>query len=129
MWKMRVVFVAFGLMLGLVGNSQVYGDVGIAKRKVVTDCERKIAASGSEGLIFITIKVNRDGKVTAATLEMGRSTVSNTILVREALVRAKKMLFEADYTAPTFHEGIVEFKVTKSGEGKAVKRKNILPEE
>lgn len=129
MSKMRVLLVVFGLMLGYVGNTQVYGEIGIAKRKVAKDCERKITSSASEGLIVIAVVVNRDGNVTSSTLDETRTTVSNTMLVREAMMRSKKMKFEADYTAPTYHKGLIEFKVEKvTGGNEELKKKNVLPQ-
>ncbi|MEZ4938246.1 MAG: hypothetical protein R2799_11700 [Crocinitomicaceae bacterium] len=125
----RVFLLGVVLFLGLTSYAQIYGELGTSKREIAADCDRKLSASGTEGLIFISIVVNRDGEVTSAVLEEVRSTVSNTMLVREALIRAKKMKFAADYTAPQWHKGTIEFKVEKKSAGnEELKRKNILPE-
>ncbi|MCB0478341.1 MAG: hypothetical protein KDC84_09265 [Crocinitomicaceae bacterium] len=125
----RLFFLGVILLIGVSTHAQVFGDLGTSHREVLTDCDHKISASGSSGLIFITIVVNRDGEVTSAVLDTERSSISSTILVREAVMRAKKMKFKADYMAPTYHKGIVEFKVVKESAGnEEMKKKNILPE-
>ncbi len=106
-----VFFVAFCFSLN--GHSQVYGDVGISKRKVLTDCDRKISSSSKEGLIFIDIAVDVDGNVTSTELDEERSVVTHIILVREAKLRAKKMKFEKGMHYPKFHHGVLQFTVEK----------------
>jgi hypothetical protein len=108
-------WMVFGLMMiiGGIGFSQVYGDLGISKREVVKDCDRAISASAQEGQIFIAISVNIDGKVTSVELDDERSTVTHIVLVREAKMRAQKMFFKDGYEYPKFHQGVIEFTVTK----------------
>lgn len=111
MGKLRILIVLATLFISVEGFSQVYGDVGISKRKVVADCDRTITSSSKEGLLFISIAVDVDGNVTSAELDEERSEVTHIILVREAKIRAKKMKFEPGMHHPKFHQGILKFKV------------------
>ena len=96
------------VFLSSTSFSQVYGEIFMDKRAVLTDIDYTIPYSKKGKLVF-DIRVNTDGKVTSCILNQEKSTITST----SAMIKAKnkiigQLTFVKGVGLPEWHNGFVQ---------------------
>jgi outer membrane biosynthesis protein TonB len=91
------------------GNGLGDGNVRLTGRKLRSKPAVKNPCESARGKVVISIKVNRDGRVTNAAFTQSGSTTSDECLVNIAQQAAMKYLFDENSTAAETQTGSVVF--------------------
>ncbi len=121
---MKNIITAITFFICSTSIAQVYGDIMMDKRKVISDFDFTIPHN-TEGKLVFDIRVNVDGKVTYCELDESKSTITKT----PAMVKARnKIMTELKFAKgiglPEFHAGYVQMNTIKDT---SQKQNNFLP--
>ena len=110
---MRRFVLFISLFVCAQANAQVFGEIMLDKRAVLSDFDFNIPYHQSGKLVF-DIRVNVDGKVTYCQLDESQSTIIKTpamIKARNKIMQELKFAKGIGY--PKFHSGYVQMTAVK----------------
>jgi hypothetical protein len=107
---MKIYLTFILLLTSNLLSAQIYGDIAIDKRPVVSQIEYAFEGSYNGQFVF-DIVVDEKGNVTSCKLDKAKTNITSTPTMMEAKNRVKRLKFEAGYQYPQFHRGEVVIKV------------------
>ena len=107
---MKHLIILLILLTSQISFSQIYGDIAIDKRPIVTNINYGIV-SNYKGQIVFDIVVDEQGDVTVCKLNRAKSSVKSTPTIIKAKNRILTQLkFRAHSIYPQFHRGQIVMK-------------------